>query len=245
MKNISIIVLKTDEKKYAECFRGIINQTIYEQIEIVCIDNTSGKFKSAASGLNYGASIAKGDIFIFMHQDVYLDDIDAIKKYYYFLQHNEKCIIGPAGVKEHGRPITDMFETRNNIKRGIGANGEIMPVYSLDECLLAMKKKLWEQLKFDEQVCDNWHCYGLDICYQNILKGGENMLYPLTICHDSLGNSLNKDFTRSIKKMIDKYKKYPEIKRIKGTCVDINCNYFSYFVFLFKQFLKENLKIYK
>ena len=40
------------------------------EYELILIDNTNGKFKSAAEALNYGGKKANGNYLMFVHQDV-------------------------------------------------------------------------------------------------------------------------------------------------------------------------------
>ncbi len=50
--------------------KGLKNQTAH--YELILIDNTKNKFKSAANALNFGAKNANGNYLIFVHQDVLL-----------------------------------------------------------------------------------------------------------------------------------------------------------------------------
>ena len=104
-----------------------------------------------------------------------------------------------------------------------------MQAITLAECLIAMNKSLWATLKFDEKTCNSWHFYGADICYNNLLNGGKNMILSADICHESKGSAYNKSFRRSLKAMIKKYRK--ELKRMETTCVNIKCNMFMYFIY--------------
>lgn len=238
MKKVSIIILETNEKQLSRCLKSIKMQNMAEDIEIIVLDNKNSVFTSAACGLNYGAGIAKGNILVFMHQDFYFEDIFTISKYYDYLIKNDNAIIGPAGVKKNGLTITDICETDKRIERGIRAKGRIIEAYTLDECMFAMTKKRWEVLKFDEKTCDNWHCYAVDICLQNLINCGENIIYPIKACHESMGNASTKEFRKSIKKMVTKYSKIPEIDKLKGTCIDIECKYISYYYWKVKEQVK-------
>ena len=56
------------------------------EYELILIDNTNGKFKSAAEAINYGGKKAKGNYLMFVHQDVnlsspsWLMDVESILK---------------------------------------------------------------------------------------------------------------------------------------------------------------------
>ena len=68
---ISIICVFNDKK--------ILNKYLLESLkdqtahyELILIDNTKNKFKSASKALNYGTKKAKGNYLMFIHQDVSL-----------------------------------------------------------------------------------------------------------------------------------------------------------------------------
>ena len=68
---ISIIRVFNDEKLLSKyLLKSLKNQTACN--ELILIDNTKNKFKSASKALNYGAKKAKGEYLMFIHQDVKL-----------------------------------------------------------------------------------------------------------------------------------------------------------------------------
>ena len=246
---LSIVVVYTNTEKLEEAKKYLESQSVFQSVELIFLDNRNNKFSSASSALNYGASIAKGEVVIFMHQDVYLWDERLLEKYYNVLKDKPNAILGVAGVAQKDHLVYyDFCETKDKLYRGRTSNGELMQAITLDECLIAMQRSLWDKLKFDEKTCDNWHFYGADICYNNLLNGGENILYSADTCHESTGDAYNKAFRHSLKSMIKKYKN--KLKRIETTCVNIKCSlsmYFIYSVFtrakkLIKKIIRRNTK---
>ena len=79
---------------------------------------------------------------------------------------------------------------------------------------------------FDKKTTDNWHFYGADICYQNLLSGNSNYILPLEICHESLGNQFNSSFRRATTKIISKCKK--KIDWLYTTRIAIPCTHTSH-----------------
>ena len=68
---ISIVCVFNDKKVLNEyLLESLKNQTAH--YELILIDNTKNKFKSASEALNYGAKNANGNYLMFVHQDVYL-----------------------------------------------------------------------------------------------------------------------------------------------------------------------------
>lgn len=239
---VSVIIIYTRDDQLNLAKEWLDKQTGVE-IETIILDNRGNcAYSSAAAALNDGAKRAKGEYLIFMHQDVYLWDTESCAKYASFLESHPDAIIGIAGVAKDGRGVRyDLWQTQKKYRFALPANGEIIPAKTLDECMFAMTKKRWEELKFDEVTCDNWHFYGADICYANQFSGGENFLVPLEVCHDSLGTPEGKSFHRSVKRMIKKYR--GKLEEIETTCIRIRCGGGTYLKYLFREKCKSILKL--
>lgn len=244
-KTVSVVIVYTNTEQLTEAVKYLESQSIFKSVELILIDNREKRFSSAASALNYGAEKAVGEIVVFMHQDVYLWDDKFLEKYYKLLHEKPNLILGVAGVakKDHLR-YYDFCESKDRVFRGRSSHGELMQAITVDECLFAMQKALWQKLKFDEKTCDNWHFYGADICYNNLLNGGDNMILSAEICHESKGNAYNKSFRKSLKAMIKKYR--GKLKKLETTCVNVKCNSLAFFVYAaasrYKQFKRRKEK---
>lgn len=238
---LSIIIVYTDLKKLAESRAWIEKQSICDSIECIALDNRESRFSSAAKALNYGAEVATGEILVFMHQDVYLWDLSAMESYRAYLQKNSEDIIGVAGKLSDRNVVMDIWETKDKIQSGVRANGQIYEVKALDECLFAMTRQTWQKLRFDEVCCNNWHGYAMDICMANTLSGGRNVMVPLKICHDSLGNAETNGFRNTMGHLVRKYRR-SGITVIHGTCIQLKCSLRSYYWYRMKGFIKDILK---
>lgn len=177
--------------------------------ELILIDNTSGKFKSAAKALNYGGKQATKDYIMFVHQDMCL----LSKTWLYDAEKilNSLENLGIAGVvgrsKAEWWPIT-------NIKDGIPPK-PVAPqkikntakVQTLDECLVIIPKLIFNMLKFDENVCDDWHLYSID--YSLTVKKYNYDVYviPLSAYHRSPGYSFSEGYYKTLEKLLKKHSK--------------------------------------
>lgn len=240
-KKISVITVYTNTDKLSEALSWLEKQSVYPDVELVMLDNRENRFSSCAQALNYGAEHSCGEYLVFMHQDVYLWDLQALEKYVAYLSENPDAIIGVAGVPRGMKTVTDVYETKEKIRRGNRAYGKEYEVESLDECLIAMTRAHWQELPFDEQCCDNWHCYGVDMCFANTLRGGRNIMLPLEICHDSQGDARNNSYRATIRNLIRKYHG-TAIQRINTTCLDIPCNWPAFWWYYLKGNLKDLLR---
>ena len=179
---ISIVCVYNNENVLKNgLLRSLENQT--QTHELFLMDNTQGKYNSAAEALNWGG-LAKGKYIVFVHQDVVLDSNS-------WLENTEKLLdsipnLGIAGVAgARSSKTSKMNEIVTNIKQGTLAENisECVPncvpaqgmekVQTVDECLVIIPKRVFDILRFDEKVCDNWHLYAID--------------YSLSVAHLELG----------------------------------------------------------
>ena len=240
---LSIIIVWNNLEKYNEACKYIGLQD-YKDVEIIGIDNREKIFSSASSALNHGASISKGDMLLFMHQDMYLWQNDALSKIVYYLSKEPNSIMGVAGIDASTKKvISDICEDKEKkIKRLTPLSNEINEVITLDECLFSMKKSLWQRIKFDEENCNSWHLYGVDICYANIIfNGGKNYVISLDCCHDSFGKADN-DFYKTLKKLVKKYKN--KIDNFCSCCASFKCNMHCFQMYRIKKLFKLTKKRY-
>ena len=95
----SIIICWTNKELTDEAIEYLEDQGLRDEFEIIALDNRNNKFSSAAKALNYGASIAKGEILIFMHQDVFFEDSNDVSKLIgYFDKLDDLALLGVAGI---------------------------------------------------------------------------------------------------------------------------------------------------
>ena len=234
---LSVIIVYNDLQKFEEAKLWLDQQTLGDHIQLIALDNRKKRFSSVAKALNYGAEISEGDFLVFMHQDMYLWDLTALDTYRTYLMNHPNTIIGVAGRAEH-KIVTDIYESKEKLQRSTRANGQLYEVDALDECLIAMTRQTWERLRFDEVCCDNWHGYALDICIANKLSGYQNVMVPLKVCHESLGNPEANSFRRTIGRLVRKYRK-TGLPRLSGTCIYLKCSLRSYYRYRIKGYIND------
>lgn len=231
---VSVIIVynKFDEIINAKAF--IEKQTIYTKIETIFLDNTNNQYSSAAKAFNFAAKTAKGKVLVFMHQDIELLDETILYNYYNYLLKHNSSIIGAAG-----RTIIDnkvhasILHGKEKANAGLPMQGFAMEATTLDECLFALTKQRYLDLKFDEKCCDNWHLYAADICYENILANGKNYVISTNAYHKSTGGGIDYNFEKTLGKMIIKYS--GKLDRIETPCIKIDCNIWTYIKFEYKR----------
>lgn len=220
---ISVICCFNDKKIYNEiCKKAVENQKGIS-FEIIEIDNTKGKYKSAAEALNYAMSIVKNEYAVCVHQDFGFMDSNALKTIYDCLDgHSEYYIVGGAGaVYDAGSSLLSKIIGRN---RSVISylkppnkwdTNQIYEVESIDECFFAINKKLWNEHKFDEKICFAWDLYSVEMCLYVRKKGGRCQVLPLEGIHLSYGN-ITTNYYKSLHMLAKQYRR--DFKYIVTTC---------------------------
>lgn len=201
------------------------------EYELVEVDNRSRRFNTAAEALNYGAQMSKGDVLLFVHQDVFFKDSDGVKKLVDFI---ERCklgsIVGVAGAVAKSKENIGNYTTGSIYnEKMINKFREIVSVDCIDEVAFGMTKSTFALHEFDCNLCDNWHLYAVEMCLFQKKKGGKVYVYPIEIHHFSKGR-INLLYMKNFLKIADFYR--DDFKYIWTTCYKMK-NTFIYTRFIF------------
>ena len=242
---ISVVCVYNSEKILNDyLLKSLKNQTV--DYELITVDNTKGKFKSAAEALNRGGKKANGKYLMFVHQDVdlcsssWLEDagkiLDAIPDLGIAGVAGNVGITGVAGMKAKKSVMT--LIKHGDPPRWAGSIIIKKPeeVQTLDECLFIIPKSVFKSLQFDEKICDDWHLYAVDYCLSVKRIGYDVYAIPMYVYHLSPGikpkNKLQivldlgpfpKGYYLTMKKLLQKHKGY--YKRIYATGDDWNTSF--------------------
>jgi len=214
---ISIICVFNDREVLEDYLLGSLKAQTAAH-EVILLDNTRGRYTSAAQALNVGALQAKGRYLMFAHQDVRLCFKDWLEVAERMLDQIPNLgIAGLAGMSENGETNRErrrnvILEHENPVTRW--GNPITLPevVQTVDECLVIIPKKVFDVYRFDERTCDNWHHFTVDF---SLTARGENLLVivlPLLIHHRSLGFSRTLILRMGSLKDIRRY--YRSLRRI-------------------------------
>jgi len=211
-----------------------------QKYQLILLNNTRHKFKSAAEALNFGAKKARGKYLMFVHQDVRLEDKNWLAKATQFLDGlKDLGIAGVVGMSESGQG--NKSRGRNVIKHGEppapwswgNPIKEPEVVQTLDECLLIVPRRVFDKLQFDEKTCNDWHLYGVDYCLSIKKLGFLSYVLPLVIYHQSAGSSFSDRYYDTLRKLLVKHKdKYKRIYTTMG-------NWRTFWPFWLQLFLKR------
>ncbi len=194
--------------------------------EFIAIDNTKNRFKSAAEALNYGSEEASGEILIYSHQDIWLKRTDEIKR---FSSAIERCqvgtIVGSQGVREPKKLYYENLTSGKILEKKIieDFKEDLYEVSCVDEGFFGMKKETWDMLKFNEELCDNWHLYCVEMCLHTRKLGNQVYVFPSQLHHFSKG-TISLGYMNNLKRLCEVYRN--DFKYIWTTCYKVRTNWF-------------------
>ena len=132
--------------------------------ELILIDNTSGEFNSAAKALNFGAKQSKEKYLMFIHQDFKFDSTTWLEYIENYLNNLDDFGVAGVAGKYDRNCISNIKTGFPPVNAGPIHISEPTEVQTIDECVIITPKKLFNEVQFDEVLCDDWHLYAADYC---------------------------------------------------------------------------------
>ena len=214
--NISVVCCVYNTKNFERDLKPSLEKQI-KKTQNIFLYNTENNY-GVPSVLNYGVTQATGDIIVFVHEDIVLDEnwivnlenrVEEIEKF--------DPAWGVLGVA--GRGFKGEGAVRFQDPGGKWVSGKCPArVQTLDECCLIIKKG--KGLSFDERF--QYHFYGADICLQSTSKGFNTYVVDCFLKHTSRG-SRNKQFMLEGKVFMDKWREF-----LKGKTVYLTTGEFRF-----------------
>lgn len=234
---ISIICPVTNNELYQSMLLNSLQKQTYSDYEVIPLNSKALGFSSASETLNYGVSISRGDILLFVHQDIEFLDNNILDDIVNYCSSFEFAIAGVCGVIGTGEYKVVSSVTIGPTHRQAGRkllNPE--DSYVLDECLLIIQKV---NFKSFDNIGATWHFYAVDYCLRAIENGERVMVFPLDIYHLSPGWSLNYDYFKRLKVLGKKYRRLKYISTCMGVfrnnwTLPFYCSYRKFKIFLKK-----------
>ena len=176
---ISIIICTIKPELLSQLSRNIA-ETIGCPYEIIAMDNSLDN-KPLCKVYNYGASRAKYEYLVFVHEDVLFKTENWGQPLSDLLKEQETGLIGVSGaiyksaIPSPWSAIPSEYYRTNSIQRRLSsgcfdisiikdtADSDKSQVVVLDGCFLAMRKEVWNDFRFNEEVLKGFHFYDMDI----------------------------------------------------------------------------------
>lgn len=209
---LSIVCVFNDASVRKEClddsiaaYRGPID------IDYIPIDNMAQAFSTAGAALNHGVSLARHDVVVFAHQDVYLNSVDRLAQVASFLDVDDWALLGANGVTGAGENVGRIQDRVQLIGRSAPTP---IDVDSLDEVLFMARRSLLTEHRLSEELDLAWHAYAVEYSLR-LRKGGLRVgAVDMGATHNSL--------TTNLAKLDVAHEKvghqYPEYQPIHTTC---------------------------
>lgn len=201
---ISIIISSADKGQLKQITENI-NTTIGVLFEIIAIDNSNAQ-KGICEVYNNGIEQAKYDILCFMHEDIIIETNNwGINLKNTFDEHPEIGLCGIFGSDyKSATPSAwqalkpenlfgNMIQSYKHAEREPlhftnPPNGKLEYVACVDGVLLATKREVVSEFKFDAGLFKGFHCYDFDFCLAVGRKYKVAVIYDILINHLSEGS---------------------------------------------------------
>jgi hypothetical protein len=204
---ISVIIC-SKSKTALDTLQININKTIGVEHDIMPIENSFGQI-GICEAYNQGAKHARYPYLCFIHEDVKFIAADWGKNLLRHFQSEKKAgVFGVAGSTYKVRMVSSWWQPTLSTDESKRANyiqiykfKQEQPkqvfynpynenrskVVSLDGVFLAVKKEMWAQFKFDEQLLKGFHGYDMDFSLRIGSRYNNYVVYDILLEHFSEG----------------------------------------------------------
>lgn len=183
--SVSIVCVYNDLAMRQECLDRSVETLAGEaaDVEYLPIDNVSGHYPTAGSALNYGVLQARNDVVVFVHQDVFLHSLDALKQAAAQMVSGDYGLLGAIGVHRDGRIVGCIRDRVVLIGDSITTPAE---VDSVDEVLfMAPRAQLLREPLTDSPELA-WHGYAVEYGLRIRSAGRRVGVADVPLTHNSL-----------------------------------------------------------
>jgi Glycosyltransferase like family len=195
-----------------EKYRGEAPDTEY-----IPINNMNGEFPTAGAALNYGASLAKHDYLVFVHQDVYLHSLAALEEAAGILASGIGFgLLGAIGVDSEGELVGRIRDRIMLMGRPPKLNSATV-VASIDEVLFLVSRDLVQREPLIDTAEFAWHAYAVEYGLRVKSLGLQVGVADIPLTHNSLTTNLARlDVAHAAIAF-----RYPSALPLPTTCGDI------------------------
>lgn len=200
MNNIDIVVCYNDETLEKQMEQSLLNdnENGILSVNLIALDNRTGRFSSAAEAYNHALDhLCKAECIVFCHQDI-LFRSGSLETIYDYCMKEKLTLWGAAGIEKRGRTYT-AWESQTCPK------GWSHEVQTLDECLIAANREVFDSIRFDEIVCAGWHFYTVELSLQQGLLNRPVKVFNANVTHLS-GGTMDKAFFECEARVAKKYR---------------------------------------
>ena len=186
---VSIICVFNDARVREQCLDSSIerHRSEVDDLDYVVVDNRDGAFASAGAAFNFGASRARHDHLVFVHQDVVLHSLTALEHAAAILEADQGIgLVGAIGVERGGRLVGRVRD--RGVLIGEHTDGPV-DVDSIDEVLFIVPRRVFDRERLSEAPKFAWHAYaveyGLRLRQTGCVRAPSTCRSPTTACRST------------------------------------------------------------
>ena len=189
--SVSIVCVYNNPVVRQQCLDRSIEALRNEatDVEYLPIENGSGTHPTAGAALNHGVSLARNDVIVFIHQDVFLHSLAALKQAAGEMQAGSFGLLGAVGVRADGRLI-------GRIRDRVMLTGESVmhptEVDSVDEVLFMAPRSQLLNDPLTESHELAWHAYAVEYGLRVRRRGLRTGVANIPLTHNSLSVNLER-----------------------------------------------------
>ncbi|MES2933512.1 MAG: glycosyltransferase [Pseudomonadota bacterium] len=197
VQRISAIICSIKPAYFAKIRQQLIDQFPLHAVEVIGIHDAT----SLCEGYNRGAAQAKGEILIFCHDDIEIVHTDFGERLLHHLRGAD--LIGVAGTSKlvsgdwrhagppylHGQIIHRPVNSDGLLYFATGLQQAVIHnIQAVDGVFIAVRRTVWEALRFDADRFDGFHLYDIDFSFRAHLAGYRLVIpMDLLLIHFSTG----------------------------------------------------------
>jgi Glycosyltransferase like family len=211
--SVSIVCVYNDPAVRQQCLDRSI-QTLSNEasdVEYLPIENENGDYPSAGAALNHGVSLATNDVIVFVHQDVFLHSLTALKRAAGQMQAGGFGLLGANGMHADGRLL-------GRVRDRVVLSGETVDqptdVDSVDELLFMAPRSQLLNEPLTESGDMAWHAYAVEYGLRVRRRGLRTGVAEIPLTHNSL--------TANLARLDDAHQavaaRYKDLLPIRTTC---------------------------
>lgn len=189
--SVSIVCVYNNQAVREKCLDGSVQALCDEAsgVEYLPVDNVNGTYSSAGAALNHGASLAKNDVVVFVHQDVFLHSLTALKRAAGQMQAEGFGLLGAVGIRSDGRIIGRVRDRVVLLGEPVECPTE---VDSLDEVLFMAPRAQLLREPLTESSEMAWHAYAVEYGLRMRKRGLRTGVADIPLTHNSLSTNLDR-----------------------------------------------------